>query len=278
MKTLRIVSITHTKSGLCNIGKTCDSKNTPSEIRGICKSWENAGVNFLKENGERVGFSFFESRPDFLTFKEEIQRDEISRICVLGGDHALSYFTVKIFREHNRNLKCGLIVLDAHPDLCHKGEPQNPYHSDWLSYLLEENIVVPSDIFCLGWRDVEPEEREFIQKFSLRNIITASSLRFENMQPYDSYKFMLQRKLDYFCSEFDAIYLSLDFDVVDPAHAPGVNTPSPCGLTSSQFIEFVKIISLIPQIKVFDITEISSAKDTNQITLLLAIKTMMEMA
>lgn len=278
MKELPVILTAYAKSGPHNIGETSDSKNAPSKIHDIYKFRKSIGVEFLKENGEQVRFVFLDSGHNFSAFQEEIQREAEGRICILGGDHAISYFTAKIFHEHNQNLKRGLIVLDAHPDLCHKGGPQNPCHSDWLRYLLEEKIFATTDIFCLGWRDIEPEEWKFAHESSLRNIILMSSLRFENMLTHDPYKFMLKRKLENFCSKFDAIYLSIDFDVIDPSFAPGVNTPSPCGLTNSQFVEFVKIVSQSPQVKVFDITEISPAKDINQTTQLLAIKTMTEMA
>lgn len=278
MRELPVILTAYAKSGPHNIGETSDSKNAPSKIHDICKFRKSIGVEFLKESGEQARFFFLDSGRNFSAFKEKIQRGTESRICILGGDHALSYFTAKIFHELNQNLRCGLIVLDAHPDLCRKGEPQDPCHSDWLRYLLEEKIFAPADIFCLGWRDIEPEERRFASKSYLRNIIPMANLRFENMLAYDSYKFMLKRELGSFCSKFDAVYLSFDFDVIDPAFAPGVNTPSPCGLTSSQFIELVKIASAMPQIKVFDTTEISPNRDVNQMTQLLAIKTMTEMA
>ena len=36
---------------------------------------------------------------------------------------------------------------------------------------------------------------------------------------------------------YDAIYVTIDIDVLDPAFAPGTGTPQPGGLTSLQMVE-----------------------------------------
>jgi arginase family enzyme len=40
--------------------------------------------------------------------------------------------------------------------------------------------------------------------------------------------------------ECDAIYLSVDIDVVDPGSAPGTGTPEPGGLTSRELLDTVR--------------------------------------
>ncbi|KKU15418.1 hypothetical protein A3A20_01875 [Candidatus Wolfebacteria bacterium RIFCSPLOWO2_01_FULL_45_19] len=271
MNVLNVISMPYSSSGLNNISVTEDSRSVPDKIKAIYENHRKAGVCFLKENS-------FEAELDFENFDENG-----NRTCFLGGDNSISYHAAKSFCTRYKNLKRGLIALDAHPDLCKKGKPKHPYHSDWLRYLIEEEIFASSDVLCVGWRDVEAEERDFARKIGMRQICLMSALRQGFYSPYrhnpknrrvDDF----QRLMAIFCENFDAIYLSIDFDVIDPAFAPGVNTLSPGGMTSGYFIELIKILSAVPQIKMFDITEVNPVRDVNQMTQLLALKTMIEMA
>ncbi|MBI4119430.1 MAG: arginase family protein [Parcubacteria group bacterium] len=286
MKTLNVVSVPYTHSGSKNISHTAGSARTPEAVKNLYRSWEKVGVRFLREDGSKASLNFLDrSISDFgaeavLSFLPIVMKvgPEVGRkICFLGGDHSLSYFTVKTFRNlYGKNT--GLIMLDAHPDLCDKGDPGNPYHSDWLRYLLDDRVFEPRQIFGIGWRDAEAEEYEFASKIGLDKILPMSALRFEDLFRYDPYHPSVHRQLALFCRDFEAVYLSIDMDVIDPAFAPGVNAISPGGLSSSHFIELMKSFSKVPQIKAFDITEINPDRDVNQMTQILAIKTMIEMA
>jgi len=286
---LKIVPVRYAHSGPNNIGFTQKSRDTPEAIKNIYDDRCNRGVEFLKENGNFVNLEFLygvnelhgnQNEPRGFSELEYISKKIHDKICFLGGDNSISYYAAKAFRKKYPKRKCGLITLDAHPDLCKKGEPKMPYHSDWLRYLIDERVFNRNDIVGIGWRDIEQEERDFIRSSGLKQICLMSAIRRSFYNPNSSQltEANFQLTIENFCKNFNAVYLSIDFDVIDPAFAPGVNTVSPCGMSSGYFIEIIKILSKIPQITAFDITEINPVRDINKTTQLLAIKTMIEMA
>jgi agmatinase len=61
------------------------------------------------------------------------------------------------------------------------------------------------------------------------------------------------------------IYVSIDIDVLDPAHAPGTGTPEAGGLTSRELLEFLRELRS-HRIVGADVVEVSPAYDHAQLT------------
>jgi agmatinase len=59
----------------------------------------------------------------------------------------------------------------------------------------------------------------------------------------------------------EAIYLSVDVDVLDPAFAPGTGTPEPGGLTSRELLMAVRTIVLRTTIVGVDVVEVAPVYD-----------------
>ena len=77
--------------------------------------------------------------------------------------------------------------------------------------------------------------------------------------------------------EYDAIYLSIDIDVLDPAYAPGTGTPESGGLSTRQMMQVIKSLFRELPIKAMDIVEVSPLLDTtNNITSWAALKLLYE--
>jgi len=59
----------------------------------------------------------------------------------------------------------------------------------------------------------------------------------------------------------EAIYLSVDVDVLDPAYAPGTGTPEPGGLTSRELLGAVRRIVGQVRLVGLDVVEVAPAYD-----------------
>ena len=72
-----------------------------------------------------------------------------------------------------------------------------------------------------------------------------------------------------------SVYLSLDLDVLDPAHAPGISHPEPGGLTTR---ELLTIIQAIPRGRLLgaDLVELNPANDLRDLTARVAAKAVKE--
>jgi len=64
------------------------------------------------------------------------------------------------------------------------------------------------------------------------------------------------------------VYLSIDFDVLDPAYAPGVSTPEPFGLEPDDVIKVIKTFA--DRIVGFDLVEVCPPYDFGNTSILAA--------
>ncbi|HUD70151.1 MAG TPA: arginase family protein, partial [Acidimicrobiales bacterium] len=74
----------------------------------------------------------------------------------------------------------------------------------------------------------------------------------------------------------DAVFLSIDVDVVDPGSAPGTGTPEPGGLSSRQLLDAVRRLSMEAPIVGIDVVEVSPPYDSAEITAYLANRVVLE--
>jgi agmatinase len=74
----------------------------------------------------------------------------------------------------------------------------------------------------------------------------------------------------------DAVFLSVDVDVVDPGMAPGTGTPEPGGLTSRQLLDAVRRLAMELPLAGMDVVEVSPPYDQAEVTAYLANRVVLE--
>ena len=162
----------------------------------------------------------------------------------IGGDHSISYCILKAMKENDGlNLQnITIIYFDAHMDL------RNLYMGDKYSHATVMRRIFemdPKDMIQIGVRSSSEEEVTFARE--------------KNLSIYTSYDVdeKLEEIITFLKNIKGPIYLSFDIDVLDPAYAPSVGTPSSCGLNPKQ-VE--KLIYSLKGKKIvgFDIVEVSS--------------------
>jgi agmatinase len=73
------------------------------------------------------------------------------------------------------------------------------------------------------------------------------------------------------------LYISVDVDAVDPAHAPGTGSPEPGGLTTAQLLRAVRRLAAEVGMVAMDVVEVSPPYDVgNNITALFAHRCVLE--
>lgn len=181
----------------------------------------------------------------------------------IGGDHSITYPLFKPFTETFKN--AGMIIFDAHADCMHNFHP--PTHEDWLRTLVENGFKA-GNIILAGLRNIHNIEKEFLKKNKL-NCFMQKQL-FENLQDSCDAIMEIARK-------FDALYLSIDIDAVDPAFAPATGYAEPAGLSSREIVYMIQRIKMLKNLKAADIVEVNPEKDVNNITSRLAAKIISEL-
>ena len=77
-------------------------------------------------------------------------------------------------------------------------------------------------------------------------------------------------------TDCDAVFLSIDVDVVDPGSAPGTGTPEPGGLSSRQLLDAVRRLTMELPVAGLDVVEVSPPYDHAEVTAYLANRVVLE--
>lgn len=191
----------------------------------------------------------------------------------LGGDHSVTIPLHKAYGRYQRDLKpgakIGIIHFDAHFDLCHEYDGHKWSHACTEARALED-VISGDDLFFVGVRVAEEDELELIRDNPGITVVRAIDVQNAGIE------FVLQKLQEKF-RDYDALYLTIDIDVLDPAFAPGTGTPVSGGLTSIQLIQlFKQMIEALP-IKAMDIVEVAPPLDVNNITSWAALRLIQEL-
>jgi agmatinase len=133
-----------------------------------------------------------------------------------------------------------------------------------------EDVIAPSDLAMIGIRSWEAEEIFYLKEHPEITVIRAKDIH------EHGYRKATEDLLEKF-KTYDALYLTLDIDVLDPSCAPGTGTPEPGGPSCREIMEIVKILVRKLPIKAMDVVEVSPPLDTpNHITAWAALKIIYE--
>jgi len=160
----------------------------------------------------------------------------------IGGEHSLSYGVINSINAQHNLQDVTILHFDAHMDLRDDYMGEKYSHATVMRRIHDKN---PSKIIQMGIRSSSPEEVEFARKNGI-NFYTPHDIK-EDL-----------RKMGKIISQIDGpLYVTVDIDVLDPAYAPSVGTPSPCGINPEE------LESLIFHLKGkevigFDVVEVSS--------------------
>lgn len=161
---------------------------------------------------------------------------------ILGGEHTLSYFTVKSFS----NLDPLVIHFDAHRDMKKEYMGMQMCHTTPFYYLLDEGWIKPESLVQIGIRQADKEENEFAVQKGI-----------ETITPWDINK-DLTKTLNYINNKTKDrnVFLSIDIDVLDLPYVPCTGTPEPFGLSPWQLLEILKSISPSSNLVGMDLVEV----------------------
>jgi len=144
-----------------------------------------------------------------------------------------------------------------------------PTHEDYLSVLIEENHLIKENVIVLGVRNTHGNELKFSKKNNLK-IFDMKEITVEGINDVADAIMSVAR-------QFDALYVSIDIDVLDPAFAPGTGYTEPGGMTSRELIYFIQRLKNLKNIQMWDIVEVNPLKDVNNLTVETTAKLVVEM-
>ena len=184
----------------------------------------------------------------------------VGALISLGGDHTIA---VPLLRAmHRRHGAVALVHFDAHLDTwdTYFGAPYT--HGTPFRRAAEEGLFDDQASMHVGIRGPLYSSEDLAQDAELGfKVIHCDEL---NEQGPDHVAARIRDRVG------DVpLYLSIDIDVLDPAHAPGTGTPEVAGLSSRELINILRGLRGIKMVG-GDIVEVAPAYDHAEITSLAA--------
>lgn len=188
---------------------------------------------------------------------------------VAGGDHGITFPPVRALHDATPGA-IGLIQLDAHCDLMDYSDRQGRYSgSSGMRRASELERLAGPNIVQVGLRGYATvEQYEVGQQLGVRRI---SATKFAELGA----QAVAAQALEWASAGAQAVYLTIDLDVINPGEAPGTGWPEPGGLAGQQVLDFVRAVA--PRIAALDIAELNPLYDSPaRTTALLAARIMLD--
>jgi agmatinase len=177
----------------------------------------------------------------------------------LGGEHLVSWPVIKAMYKKYPDL--AIIHMDAHTDLREQYEGEPLSHSTPIRKAAE--LIGPTNVYSFGIRSGMKEEFEWAKENGMY------IAKFEVLEP-------LKEVLPKLAGR--PVYVTIDIDVLDPAHAPGTGTVDAGGITSKELLAAIHEIAK-SDVKVVgaDLVEVAPVYDHSEQTANTASKLVREM-
>lgn len=191
-----------------------------------------------------------------IELKANVALDDSTFVIGLGGDHSVSWPIVSAVKQRHKRL--GLVQLDVHHDV--RSLDNGPSNGTPVRGMIESGLIAPEDIVQIGIHPLGNKRELFeycnaqgIRRFSLadiekRGIKAVSAVAREHL------------------ANCDALYLTVDIDVLDRSFAPGTVAALPGGISPAELVAAISHVVADPRTVAMDIVEFDPSRDVSDCT------------
>lgn len=177
----------------------------------------------------------------------------------MGGEHLVSWGVFQAMYKKYPDL--AIIHMDAHTDLRDEYEGEPLSHSTPIKKVA--NLIGPKNVYSFGIRSGMKEEFQWAKEVGMH------ISKFEVLEPLKEILPTLAGR---------PVYVTIDIDVLDPAHAPGTGTVDAGGITSKELLASIhEIARSNVQVVGADLVEVAPVYDPSEQTANTASKLIREM-
>jgi formimidoylglutamase len=190
---------------------------------------------------------------------------------ILGGDHSITWPAASAVAQARAPRSIGIVHFDAHADTANDDWGVLAGHGTPMRRLIESGAVAGRNFVQVGLRGYWPSPEVFAW-------MREHGMRWHLMREIEERG--AEAVIDDAIAEAldgpDAIYLSLDIDVIDPGMAPGTGTPEPGGMLTREILRAVRRIVGKVELAAMDVVEVSPPYDHAEVTAMAAHRAVLE--
>ena len=193
--------------------------------------------------------------------------DDTRHVIALGGDHTIALPLLRAV--HARHGPLALIHFDAHLDTWDTYFGAAYTHGTPFRRAHEEGLLASDRCAHVGIRG---------PLFAPQDLVDDAAFGFTIVASFD----YLERSVASIADELRTragdlpVYVSIDVDVMDPAHAPGTGTPEAGGITSRELLATLRALQGLDLVAA-DVVEVAPAYDHAEITSIAAANVVYEL-
>jgi len=178
---------------------------------------------------------------------------------------------VSAIAEAHRPRRVGVVHFDAHADTGTDVWGALLSHGTPMRRLIEEAWVEGRNFVQVGLRGYWPGRETFAW-------MREQGMRWHRMVEIEERgaEAVVAQAIEEALDGPDAIYLSVDVDVLDPSAAPGTGTPEPGGMLTRELLRAVRQIASSVELVGMDVVEVSPPYDHAEITAAAAHRCVLE--
>jgi agmatinase len=178
------------------------------------------------------------------------------RIITLGGDHTITLGILRALKAKHGPIS--VIHFDAHLDTWDSYFGADYTHGTTFRRASEEGLLDPQGCIHVGIRG---------PLYAKSNLDDDKELGFQIFSAVEIEELGINEAIAKMKKRVGSkpVYISIDIDVLDPAHAPGTGTPEAGGLTSRELLQILRA-SKDFNVVGGDVVEVAPAYDHAQIT------------
>lgn len=183
-------------------------------------------------------------------------RADGTTLLALGGDHTVALPLLRsVARTHG---PVGVVHFDAHLDTWGPYFGADVTHGTPFRNAAEEGLLDPRRCLHVGIRGSLHSGQDLTADEVLGfQVIHTDAFQTEGLPAVVE---RMRRRLG-----TGPVYVSVDIDVLDPAHAPGTGTPEAGGLTSRELLHVLRALAGVDVVGA-DVVEVAPAYDQAEIT------------
>ena len=193
--------------------------------------------------------------------------ERAKRVVTIGGDHTITLPILRSLKAKHGPIS--VVHFDAHLDTWDSYFGADYTHGTTFRRASEEGLLDPEGCMHIGIRGPLYAAKDLTNDKALGFQIF-SSVEFQDLGVAAAIEKMKARVGK------RPMYVSIDIDVLDPAHAPGTGTPEAGGLTSRELLSLLRATAGMNVVGA-DIVEVAPAYDHAQITGIAASHAMYEL-